>query len=191
MTGTTTTPPIDDLDRADRVIVGLVAAERAENHRGPSWRELRAALGLPPPPEPGREVWQRAKRYHQAEGVAFGRALRAAWPDRPPDPANATLTRRLRRLREAGWITFSDRPRSLDIGPTLLEAFRAARRPRRDEAGGIIHLVAVVVLALLVVGLVASQGGAGAVHTAAHLISTGWHTVGSFIASHKPTGGTS
>lgn len=190
MTTTATAPPsLDDLDPQGQIIVRAVAAERAARHRGPTWAELRAALGEPPPPSVPRDARKQAKVLHK-QGLGYGQALREAWPELPPDPALHRLERRLRWMRRHGWIEFSTAYRSLDVGPTLREAFRAARQ-QRDEAGGIVHMVAVVVLALMFVGLVASHGLPGAWHEVTGLVATGWHTVGAFIATHKPAGGTS
>ena len=188
MTATTSPPSLSDLDPAGQIIVRVVAAERARNHRGPTWAELREALGEPPPPSVPRDARKQAKALYKKQGLGYGAALREAWPELPPDPALHRLERRLRWMRRHGWIEFTSRYRSLDVGPTLREAFRAARAPR-DEAGGILHSVVVVVLVLMVIGFLSTH--AGAWHSVTHLVAAGWHTVGSFIAAHKPAGGTS
>lgn len=95
-------PSLADLCPRDRAILQAIAAERAARGQGPTRRELRASLGLPPPSR-----------------TATGRRT---------DAYSCRLRRRIKRLREQGWlVSDASLPRSLDIGPTLREAFRASR----------------------------------------------------------------
>jgi len=186
-------PSLADLSALDREILQVIAVEHAIHQRGPTWRELRAELGLEPPPEIPLEVRRRAHEIQQASAywgtpMSLHAALTVAWKHRPADPVADALAQRLEALRAGGWVEFTDHTRSLAMGPAFREAQRASRC-RPDEAGGILHLVAVIVVILALVGLVSSQGGAGAYHTVAHLVATGWHAVGHLVAAHKTQGG--
>ena len=120
----TATPSIRELNPTAQAILGLVLFERTEHRRGPSWSELAEALGLPPAVPPPAETWERAQRYARAECVSPLAALKAGWKC-PPDPGRASVGRTLRQLRDGGWIEYSSRERSLDVGPTLLAAVGA------------------------------------------------------------------
>lgn len=120
----TAAPSVRELSPTAQAILGLVLFERTEHGRGPSWGELGETLGLPPAVPPPAEVWERARRYAQAEGVSPLAVLKAAWK-RPPDPARAAVGRTLRQLRSGGWIEYSTSERSLDVGPTLRAAVGA------------------------------------------------------------------
>lgn len=186
-------PALADLSDLDRQLLRAIVVEHAIHRRGPTWREIRAAIGFDPPPEIPLAVLRHAHEIQRASAywgtpMSLHAALNVAWTHRPPDPTGEALARHLEALRAGGWVEFSEHTRSLTVGPAFREAQRAARF-RPDEAGGILHMVAVIAVILALVGLGSSQGGAGAWHTVAHLVATGWHVVGRVVAARKPQGG--
>lgn len=118
-------PSLADLDDQDRAILRAVATERAARGRGPTWAELRPVVGFPPrtPAPPG--IWSQLKL--RIPEVGMNAALLELWPEGRSDAYTARLRPRLERLRYAGWVEFTTSYRSLDVGPTLREAFRASR----------------------------------------------------------------
>lgn len=128
-------PSLADLAPEDREIIALILDHRAQHGVGPTWRELRAALALPPaPPSPTHDEWAEARRRAKEKGILVTAALRAVREERGlPDlsePVGAALHHQLHRLRRKGWLTFSRKYRSLDAGPATWDAFRAAQQPQ-------------------------------------------------------------
>jgi hypothetical protein len=129
-----------ELDDIDRALLLLVVKHRRTYNYGPTWQQLREQLG----PEYVRIGWdahwsefqvRRPVHYYRLQHPAldddqlaesYTRAARKALAI-----ANARadqLRPRLFKLRAAGYITFTDEPRSLAPGPLLIAAQAKARQ---------------------------------------------------------------
>lgn len=139
-----TTPPpepsqtiaaLDALDRA--ILIELAQWETAHPsaklRSGPTWRELRALLGLPPPPPLAPGMARQAAVLSRTEGVGYQQALTRLGHG-GDDETGRELKRRIRRLADGGWVVSTLKARSLRIGPTTLAAFRAARNGGQGDA---------------------------------------------------------
>ena len=120
-------PSLADLAPEDREIIALILDHRAQHGVGPTWRELRVALGIDASISPTCAEWRQVRLRSRADGTGALRALRTEGVIPPEDPARAKFALRLYRLRKAGWLAFSGEYRSLDAGETTWAAFRAAQ----------------------------------------------------------------
>jgi hypothetical protein len=123
MTAPATTAEGMVLDTLDREVILYIHRIRRSTGTGPTWAELRAAVpGLPPRPDlsvAAFEAWlsDPANQVEQVErppGAAWRRRAYGVWRARRLDAD--PLKQRLCRLRWAGYVSFSDRERSLDVG---------------------------------------------------------------------------
>ncbi len=129
-TATRTAPSLADLAPEDREVIALVLDHRAEHGAGPTWRELRVALGMDASISPTCEEWRAVRLRARADGTGAMKALRALRAEGvipPEDPPRKELTAKLHRLRKGGWLTYTSRERSLDAGETTWAAFQAAQ----------------------------------------------------------------
>jgi hypothetical protein len=110
MTTTDRDIALDDLDRG---IVLFVHRYRQEHGRGPLWNEVRDELGIPRPDKSTDALlawWDAQPPDRYATTTAARRAFKRAVHDADP------FRRRMLALRWAGYVRFSDKERSLDIG---------------------------------------------------------------------------
>jgi hypothetical protein len=113
-----------ELDDVDRAIVVFVHRYRAEHHRGPLWREVRDAVGIPRL-DLGTDAllawWDAQPPDRYLSRMAAQRAFKQVVRNADPLPA------RLLALRWAGYVRFNKTERSLNVGPRI-RAWQESRR---------------------------------------------------------------
>jgi hypothetical protein len=102
--------PANGLDATDRRLLAYVARHRARQDAGPTWAEVRTALGVHLAPFAEYLADQEARHPERSSRKRW----RKAFHKRRADDVVAI---RIRALAEAGWLVTSPEPRSLDLGP--------------------------------------------------------------------------
>ncbi len=139
---TTTTDSDIALDDADRAVILAVHRARRATGSGPTWNELRQAVpDLPPRPDVSMAAfgqWWSDPANREAIEASHLERFWAQHPDRGDGAwvryafkvwrwrrlAADPLAHRLRRLRSAGYLHFTQRERSLDIGRRVRAGLR-------------------------------------------------------------------
>ena len=149
MSTTKASKPPDAIDDHDRAIILFVNGYRKEHQAGPTWREVGEAVGMEVVPDASRKRfnswWDNDggfEFFRNGAGHSY-RRFRERNPTYDEQEAEreyrlwgyrswrgwqwrASLTPRLKRLRELGYVTFDDTERSLDVGPLVKRAQRQA-----------------------------------------------------------------